>query len=174
MNIFATHEDPEICAYWLDDKRVGKMLMEANQMMSQAVKEHVANVPCGEGLAVRGTAYRTHPCTLWAGATRGNFKWLLRHAYALAWLFEQVYGHRHASAVRTPFLETYEHCLPEGPLLPFQNSARNAGLGLDFTDMPVHDAYRVYLMERWRTDARSPTWKGREAPAWHLWDRDYA
>ena len=40
MNLFVTDTDPAICAMNLDDKRVGKLLMECNQMMSLALKTH--------------------------------------------------------------------------------------------------------------------------------------
>lgn len=38
MNLFVTDLSPEKSAMALDDKRVGKLLMEANQMLSLAIK----------------------------------------------------------------------------------------------------------------------------------------
>jgi len=174
MNIFATSDCPRECAEALDDKRVGKMLMEANQMLSQAVKRYQPLVPVGDGLAVRGTAYQTHPCTLWAGTSRGNFTWLLRHAYALSDVFQTTYGQRHASSARTSFLQNFEYCIPEGEQTPFVNCARNVGRGLDFTHLDVITAYRVYLSVRWNNDVRPVTWTNREVPSWRLWDLESA
>jgi hypothetical protein len=40
LNLFVTDPNPTVCAINLDDKRIGKLLMECNQMMSLAVKSH--------------------------------------------------------------------------------------------------------------------------------------
>lgn len=37
MNIFVVDEDPAICAEYLDDKRVVKMVLETAQMLSTAL-----------------------------------------------------------------------------------------------------------------------------------------
>lgn len=169
MNIFATHEDPRRCALALDDKRVGKMLMEANLMLSRALQRHGVGLGYGPGLAVAGQGYRGHPCTLWVGACRGNFTWLCEHAYALSDVFTMAYGKRHASAERTPYLAGLRHCLPAGDLLPFVNCARNDRYDMTEIDDTVM-AYRAYLSARWHSDARVVTWTNREPPSWHTWD----
>ena len=175
MNLFVTSEDPWQCARNLDDKRVGKMLMEANQMMSLAVKIHW---PDDDGSYVfyetsteltSGWSHLNHPVSVWVRATRSNFLWTLQHGRALAAEFEHRFGHAHGSAARLQYLETCEDCLPAGDVLPFQNSARHDGLGLDFTYLPVPYSYREYLKHRWQTDKRAVTFTNRGAPAWsHL------
>lgn len=175
MNLFVTSLDPEECARNLDDKRVGKMLMECNQMMSLAIKTHW---PDNDGSHVfwetsteltSGWSHLNHPVSQWVRATRSNFHWTLCHARALAAEVEHRFGRSHGSALRLPYLATCEDCLLAGDMLPFQNSARHQGLGLDFSHLEVTMAYRSYLSYRWMTDKRAVTFTGRDVPSWRQW-----
>lgn len=162
MNIFVLDTDPDIAATMLDDKRLGSALMEACTMLSVAVEGHGET---GVGLLCRPT-HRNHPVTLWVGATVSNWRWTLRYAYAVANEWQHRYGTTHGASERLPYITTMEDCLPAGDLLPFQNSARHGGFGLDFSHLPVPEAYRVYLRERWKTDKRPPTFRERGWPTW--------
>jgi hypothetical protein len=172
MNLFVTSTDPIESAQALDDKRVGKLLMEANQMLSLAVKTHW---PDDDGSyafwetsteLTSGFAHRNHPVSVWVRANRSNYEWTLQHAKALAAEFKHRFGKQHGSARRLEYLEKQSSCIPDGNLLPFQNSARNAGVGVDFTHLPVPLSYRNYLMIRWANDVRSVTFTNRGAPSW--------
>lgn len=175
MNLFVTSMDPEECARNLDDKRVGKLLMEANQMMSLAIKVHW---PDDDGSHVfwetsteltSGWSHLNHPVSVWVRQTRSNFEWTLAHAKALASEFKHRYGRDHASALRLEFMERHSSCVPTGDVLPFQNSARHEGLGLDFTHLEVPYSYQEYLNSRWSSDKRAVSFTNRGAPAWsHL------
>lgn len=177
MNLFVTDEDPVLSARALDDKRVGKMLMEANQMLSLAVKiaspsNSLPKLICmtteiGDGKVCKGFAHRNHPVSLWVRQTRGNFSWTVQHAKALAAEFLHRFGKEHASACRTDFITQFASNLPDGDILQFQNSARNASLGIDFSWVdPVTEAYREYLRVRWPGDTRKPQWTKRGPPEW--------
>jgi hypothetical protein len=177
MNIFATDEDPVLCAHYLDDKRVGKLLMEANQMLSLAVKlstpsRGLPKLICmtneiGPGKVCDGFAHKNHPVSIWVRQTRGNFSWTVQHARALASEFEHRFGKEHGSACRTDFITQFASNLPDGELQPFQNSAKNGSLGVDFTWMaPVTEAYRQYLLARWLGDTHAPKWTNRGRPEW--------
>lgn len=171
MNIFATSEDPHECALYLDDKRVGKLLMEANQMLSLAVKIHYRGDPVflgvGPGQLTQGFAHRNHPVSVWARRTRGNFEWLADHARALSIEFSKRFNRRHESSYRTDYILRFAGDIPDGPLEDFQNSARNDSLGLDFTWIhPTTEAYRAYLRARWETDKIVPRWTRRGEPRW--------
>lgn len=170
MNLFVTDKCPAVSARALDDKRIGKLLMEANQMLSLAVKLHDPDCSQGweegEGLLSRGLAHKNHPVSIWVRSNRATFDWCLIHAEALAseWLirFDKV----HASGYRTPYLRGFRHCLPVGELLPFQNSARNEGMGIDYSHLPVTQAYREYLAHRWDTDTNPVAFTNRGEPEW--------
>ena len=166
MNLFVLDEDPVLAAQGLDDKRIGSALREANQMMSTAIHRHAQNaMDIGVGLGCAPT-HAEHPVTLWVGRTSGNFAWC--YTYAMACIDEWTvrYGTVHASGERTPYIWTFRNCIPYGPLLPFQNSARHEGMGLDFSHLPIPDSYRAYLQERWLTDKRAYSYKNRELPRW--------
>jgi hypothetical protein len=177
MNIFATDEDPILCAQALDDKRVGALLKEANQMLSLAVKLGT-NTPririneqtqCGPGLVTCGFAHQNHPVSLWVRRTRGNFDWTTAHARALAAEFQHRFGKEHGSACRTDYIVQFAGHVPDGDFQSFQNSAKNDSLGVDFSWVdPVTEAYRQYLLTRWPGDFHSPKWTNRGRPEWAL------
>lgn len=171
MNLFVTDEDPVLSAQALDDKRVGKLLMEANQMLSLAVKLHghlhITQLDEGPGRICSGFAHRNHPVSIWVRRNSANFSWTVAHAKALAAEFEHRFGKEHASAPRTDWIARFAEHVPLGELLPFQNSARNASLGVDFSWIdPVTEAYRAYLLARWPGDTHAPKWTNRGRPSW--------
>ena len=170
MNLFVTDECPIKSAQALDDKRVGKLLMEANQMLSLAVKmadpASVAGWMEGDGMLTRGFAHKNHPVSVWVRQTSRNFGWCLRHAIALGEEWTHRFGTAHASAARTPYIQSFEHCLEIGRLLPFQNSARHETLGIDYSHLPVPLSYRCYLANRWQSDTMPVKFTNRGAPEW--------
>jgi len=166
MNLFVLDTDPNIAPQLLDDKRIGTALREANQLLSTAVHRHVPDaMEYGVGLGCKPT-HKAHPVTLWVGATRSNWQWCLTYAYACSAEWQVRYGTKHGSAERTPYIGRFIGCIPDGPLLPFQNSARHEGFGLDYSHLPVPESYRAYLQERWTTDKRAATYKNRGWPEW--------
>lgn len=173
MNLFVTDSDPVKCAHALDDKRVGKLLMECNQMLGLAVKEHwpikqMSQLSAHEGVGklIKGRAYVNHPVSIWVRASRRNFEWTVAHARELASEFKMRYGGDHASAARTEYAFQFKNLIPAGEMTPFQNSARHEGKGLDFSHLPIHEAYRTYLSTRWKTDILPVNFTGREEPEW--------
>jgi len=162
VNLFVLDKNPKEAAQMLDDKRLGSALMEATMMLS---------VPCqsvgetGVGLLCRPSHSR-HPVTLWVGATRANWQWTLSYAHYVAREYTFRYDKIHAASNRLGYIGSFGDCLPDGPMLPFQNSARNAGLDLDFSHLPIPFSYQIYLMERWKTDKRAPTYRRRGFPSW--------
>ena len=174
VNLFVTDKNPIRSAMALDHKRVGKMLMECNQMMSLAIKlntpENDWNHCVGPGMLTNGFAHKNHPVSIWVRASQQNFFWTLEHARALGSEFSHRFNKEHGSSERTNFfwmqLETTISCLPDVGMLPFQNSARHNGLRLDFTHEDPPFSYRQYLNTRWDGDIRPPKWTNREPPLW--------
>lgn len=178
MNLFVTDPCPVQCARALDDKRIGKLLMEANQMLSLAVKlgrpsRGLPKLICettqvGPGRVCSGLAHKNHPVSIWVRQTRENFEWSAAHARALAAEFEFRFGREHGSACRTNFICQFADNLPSGDQQPFQNSARNSSLGIDFSYLLVPESYQQYLIARWAGDAREPKWTKRDRPSWAI------
>lgn len=169
MNIFAFDPDPELCAQWLDNSRVGKIMMECSQMLSVAVLHHCpdARKDIGRDGLCR-PSHENHPIAVWVRETSANFAWTVRYAEAL----RDEYAHRyndtiHGTARRLPIIKSWDWVIPEGELTPFQNSARHGELGLDFTHMPVHEAYQAYVNARWAMVQNPPAWRHRKPPKWY-------
>jgi hypothetical protein len=170
MNLFITDPTPELAARHLDDKRLGSALMEANLMLSLGIKKHDPNfdakVHVGPGKVCAGMAHENHPVSKWVRATMANFVWTSWYAAAVAaeWTFR--FGNEHGSAPRTRYIWPMSSCIPAGELTPFQNSAKNNDLGVDYTFLEVPYSYQEYLKHRWRGDKRSVTFTKRGAPSW--------
>ena len=120
-----------------------------------------------------GNAYANHPCTLWVRESARNFGWLYFHAIALADEFYFRFGKTHASSLRTENIwKLYRDLCPEQELLhakstPFANCAANNSLGISFKHLSdTHEAYRLYLKERFKNDLRKPKWTNRVPPHW--------
>lgn len=92
MNIFRTSDSPYESAVVLDDGRVIKMTLETAQILSTALRTHGADHP-----GLYKATHEKHPCTLWAGETSGNFRWLFAHGWALAGEYQVRFGREHKS-----------------------------------------------------------------------------
>lgn len=153
MNIFVTDPCPVRSAQALDDVRVNKMITESLQMLGYAMVRH--NVPeslhpikkCGkEKFALHGP-HRNHPCSIWAGNSAGNFKWLLDHTVALV--------EEHWTRGKKGQEQAMKNCIlaaraiqymPQKPLQDFQNSSELKNMG-----DPVL-AYRITMTRKWHKE----------------------
>lgn len=153
MNIFVTDKCPVISAQALDDTRVNKMITESLQMLGYAMVRH--NVPkslhpikkCGkERFALHGP-HRNHPCSIWAGNSRANFKWLLDHTVALVEEHWARGKKGQEQAMKNTILAARAlSYLPNKPLQPFQNSSELKGMG----DTVL--AYRITMARKWHRE----------------------
>jgi hypothetical protein len=161
MNIFAFDKCPMQSALWLDDVRKNKMILESAQMLSTAVRWLDPDTT----LPVYKLAYINHPCSKWARKSRANFQWLLHH---MSWLFNQKSG-EHKSARLIPEFQKYADNgdFPDEYLTPFANCARNLERGVDYSDVDdVHQAYRMYMNDRWKERNITLTWRWGKEPDW--------
>ena len=161
MNIFAFDKCPMRSALWLDDIRKNKMILESAQMLSTAVRALCPDTT----LEVYKTAYLNHPCSKWARQSRANFQWLLHH---MSWLYNQKSGD-HKSARLIPEFQKYadDGDFPDEYLTPFANCARNLERGVDYSDVDdVHQAYRMYMNDRWKERNITLTWRWGREPDW--------
>ena len=79
MNIFELHKSAKICAQMHCDIHVVKQILECAQMMVAALvaNEHdPQEMPLSSTGRPYGVTHKNHPCSLWAGESNGNFKWL--------------------------------------------------------------------------------------------------
>lgn len=165
MNIFVTDECPFKSAEALDDKRVNKMILESCQMLSTALRK----LGCPEDelpLTKAGEPFKSthenHPCTIWAGRTRGNYRWLVDHLYGLCDEFRKRYGHGHSCELNIQAIDAAIKYVPQGSLEPFQNSSAYKEM------QDTCQAYRMTLKHKWDHLDRNPTWSNRTHPEWYV------
>ena len=76
MNIFILDSNIKRCAQYHCDKHVVKMILESAQILSTVLR--LNDVDYGYKVT-----HVNHPCTLWAGKSLSNWKWLRELASAL-------------------------------------------------------------------------------------------
>lgn len=154
MNIFATDISPRKSAEDLDNKRVIKMILECAQMLCTALHQNG-----GSAYAKYKTTHINHPSNVWARTTRSNYEWLLDHMKALCSEYTRRYNKKHNCESMLTDLTFGARYIPAGPLTPFANCAARKDMGLDFKHVAdVHLAYKLYLIRRWASDSKIPTW----------------
>ena len=97
MNIFILDSNITRCAQYHANQHVGKMILESAQMLCAVCHKHGIEVPYK-------TTHSKHPCTLWAGKSLANWRWLRDLALALneefKYRYERVTDHKSADVVR--------------------------------------------------------------------------
>jgi hypothetical protein len=160
MNIFVYDPDPYLSSLWIDDRRHNKMLLETAQLLSTCVRYRKPQWSRDKDKLMK-IAYVNHPCNLWVRSSWANFRWLLEYMEHLSSSWGSDHG---ANRVLEPCRQAAEEFGPFDELTPFANCARNVSLGLDFTHLPVHEAYQQYHIARWSRE--QPTWKKGVKPPW--------
>lgn len=153
MNIFVLDKSPEQAAQYHCDKHVVKMPLETAQMLC-AVHWRYGNEP------PYALSHPNHPCTLWAGQTVENYRWLVRLGLALCSEYTHRYGKRHGS----------ERVIQLLKLPPLRLTAR--GFTAFAKAMPeqyiTHDTVESYRTYYQFEKARICTWTQRSIPPFML------
>ena len=164
MNLFWLDSDVTRCAQAHQDAHVGKMLLEAVQLLCTAFVEPRRGWACPDASAsVSKTPYRwqdlspdqrlaadllpyshthvNHPCALWVRASRANFNSTFELAEALAAEFRYRFDKPHGSEAALNWVKRHrsEAQVPDGPLTPYA--------------LAMPEEYTVFAK---RTDARAP------------------
>jgi len=161
VNIFAFDPDPWVCALWLDDVRKNKMILETAQLLSSAA--FLLN-PTVKAPIYKPT-HTGHPCTRWTMLSKQNYTWLVKYMSCLA--KQKTGGHKSADLIPTLSSLVYDLDFHLDKQTKFANCARNLDKGLDFTHIKdVHEAYRLYIVERWKENTIPLSWVWGEKPSW--------
>lgn len=158
MNIFATYDCPVKSALALDDVRLNKMIIETAQMLSTVLRKELVFDD-----RLYKSAYERHPCTLWAGRTRGNFQWLCNHGLAMSIIYEVMYGKKHKSSEVISLCSSLVHKVPKGGLTEFADCTEFK----DRTDIPVTERYKMFMNLKWSRDTITLKWTGRKVPSFY-------
>lgn len=157
MNIFVVDKDPAVCATYLDDVRVNKMILESAQMLSTACRVH--GFDSGRLYKI---AHLNHPASVWCRENKSNYMWLYRHFVALGKekILRTGKSHKSYDELKEVLLFGSKY-IPSGDLTPFANCAARKDLGISYKHLSdVCLAYQLYLNDRWETDKRPPMWNG--------------
>ncbi|MGZ8364773.1 MAG: pyrimidine dimer DNA glycosylase/endonuclease V [Nitrospira sp.] len=160
MNIFATSPDPVVSALMLDDRRLNKMASETAQIICTVARAVNPEKARGDNMLWKAT-HANHPCTLWAGASKANFQWLVAHGAMLCaehrirrltkakMKGEKIDDKPHAALEIILHAASYYPYVPDGEQTPFANCT-------DYKDeSDVHLAYQKQLSDKWLTEYRN-------------------
>ena len=142
MNIFVLDENPVKSAQAMDCVRVPKMVTESAQMMASALRRWGATdeqMPLTKSGSPYKGGYHHHPCTIFAGDTRANFKWLAHHAEALLDEYYHRFGKVHACHNPIYQMSSMSKMIPEGDPMPFAQAMPD-----EFKHEDAVQAYRAY------------------------------
>jgi len=89
MNIFVLDAIPTVAARYHCDKHVVKMPLETAQILSTVHWRYGNEAPYKP-------THEKHPCTLWAGQTAENYRWLVKLGLALCHEYTHRYDKVHA------------------------------------------------------------------------------
>jgi hypothetical protein len=99
MNIFYFYDCPEKSAQAQPDKMLVKMPLETAQMLCTAHRV-LDGDEYADKVGLYKTAYKNHPCTIWARQTSENYLWLYHHFISLCDEYKYRYGKEHLSYIK--------------------------------------------------------------------------
>lgn len=118
MNLFVLDKDPTLAAQAHYDRHVGKMLLEACQIMSTAQWE-LDDGSFGNFNNIYLPTHENHPCARWVRECTGNYLWALELAYALAEEYRLRFDKQHGSAETLLYLDAVPRRLDRSPRRSF-------------------------------------------------------
>lgn len=149
MNIFMTSKCPIESAWYLDDKRVVKMVLESTQLLCTALNLNGIKTPYK-------STHSNHPCTKWVMESNQNWRWVHDHAVALCAEYRKRYDKTHACLKVLDEIKNMGVHLPDAGLTEFEGCTGK----YDNTNLPITLKYKMLLSDKWNEDKREPTWYG--------------
>lgn len=148
MNIFVLDPSPVVCAGWMGDQHVRKMLVESCQMLCLHLEDWQLNeAPRTVSGNIRTVSHPNHPCSQWVCNSWGNWWWLYQHALAL--LHENV-RRGFKCDVSEGLLEWIWEHQPFGvktqptPFVCAISPEMKCRRLLDWEDLTIHEKYQAY------------------------------
>ena len=178
MNIFFLHSNPQKAALLYCDEHLGKIRLEASQMLSTAyhLSKHI-NVEEKNALwfvnnyRIYNKAFVNHPTSVWVRLTQDNFNWCFEHLKALQkiWLSAGCNGDittiMIASFGATSSLLRLPIGLSNVPLAMYDSVKQKYK---PKEPMPVAvRAYREYMCAKVFKNDKRPTWTINQQPEWY-------
>jgi hypothetical protein len=173
MNLFILSLDPARAAEEMMDKHVNKILLEAVQMLSTAVRILVPEMSEELSNSIYKLAHKNHPVTIWCRTSRANFIWTLDLIDALHTEWKYRYNHPETKIHKSyKVAQILRANIPADDKFPSPESEGVTPFALAMPDQykdPTGDAvasYRAYYMSPEKR--RIASWKKRRtAPSWY-------
>jgi hypothetical protein len=176
MNLFILSLDPARAAEEMMDKHVNKILLEAVQMLSTAMRVVVPEISEEISKSIYKLAHKNHPVTIWCRTSRANFIWTLDLVDALHAEWKYRYGHPETKIHKSyQVAQILRANIPADHLFPCPTT-ESQGITPFALAMPDQykdtegdavKSYRAYYMSPEKR--RIATWtKRRSAPTWWL------
>tara|TARA_R110001606_G_scaffold242121_1_gene390069 strand:- start:142 stop:648 length:507 start_codon:yes stop_codon:yes gene_type:complete len=160
MNIFILDTNPVTAAHMHCDKHVPKMCVEAAQMMASALRRHGATdeqMPLTKAGKPYKGGYAHHPCTVWAGDSGANFRWLAQHGLALCLEYSMRFGKQHACHEPIGMMYAIHGTVPHDELTPFALAMPD-----EYRNDDAVVAYQAYYhskqFAKWEKGTPAPDW----------------
>ena len=164
MNIFYFYDCPVLSAQAQPDKMLVKMPLETAQMLCTAHRELDGN-EYADRVGLYKTAYKNHPCTIWARECFGNYRWLYKHFIALGEEYAYRYDREHASI--TKLKKWLEPC-PRNIVMSTVMTPLAQAMPDEYKHEDPIVAYRRYVVNekeyaKWEKNRPMPNWWNLEA-----------
>lgn len=188
MNIFYLHRIPKIAATLHADYHVGKMLMEACQLLATAhllpdVEGYFQMLPQQRlelDLLPYTHTHINHPCAIWVRSSIYNYHWLLQLGLALAEEFCYRFNKPHKTERIIKWFQKNEHTTFISPSL--QPTHPVLAMPIEYRSTDTIESYQRYYNENkqgwWHKsklkDGRikakwfPATWTKRDIPTWFV------
>lgn len=167
MNIFVLDRNPVLAARDLCDKHVVKMVLESTQILSTVARKQRSDM---HEVFLYKPTHTNHPCTIWAGESAANTRWLIRHTEEMFAEYLARFGGKVHKSYEV--FENAKWLLPlRGPIIdPGRWALAMPSQYKDPNGDPVRSYREYYRGEKsafasWR---RSP----RGIPEWWQWHND--
>lgn len=182
MNIFVLDTNPKIAAKYHCDKHVVKMILESAQMLSTVHWLHLLNLrgkstkdfkrikdakswlydnTCKSQQPPYKMTHINHPCTIWAGNTIKNYKWLVSLLFYLCKEYTLRYKKIHKTAYYIKwFIKNIPVGIKKEKLEPFAICMDNS---YKVSNCPVQ-CYRNYYI---KGKSHFAKWKYSIQPYWY-------
>ena len=158
MNIFYFDKCPVKSAEAQPDKMLVKMPLETAQMLCTAHRV-LDGDDYADSVGLYKTAYKNHPCTIWARESSGNYSWLYAHFLALGMEYTYRYDKEHASIVKLakPLLQ-FPKNINKGDMTPLAQAMpdeyKNEDPIVAYRDYVIHEKHYA----QWNKNRSKPTW----------------
>ena len=167
MNLFILSRNLQECVEWMFDKHIGKIILEAIQMLCTALRLLDPDGDIHTKVKLYRIAHKNHPVTVWMRTSLENYLWTLDLVDVMHQEWKYRYDHPeekvHASYKLMPFLREYAPSadkFPSSGLTPFAQAMPD-----EYKHEDPIVAYQQYYQSPEKQ--RIASWKKRPRPAWY-------